>query len=162
MCRSDVMMLVTTRPAFIVKTFFLSLLLLMEIHYGHSFVIEKAAQFQSSYTSSNTCLHYSTTVAFLLPGNPENPLLQESANQIASKLDKNNITSDGGITVCHAVVVVCNTEEADKVCQTANALIALGVESPIDVRFVATAFRLRRSKKSSMSTSEENSSSSTR
>ena len=72
-------------------------------------------------------------VALLLPSNPEDPILQDSAEKIISKLP------------CQACAVVCYTDEADAVCPSANALIALGVESPLDVRYVATAFRLRRS-----------------
>eukprot|EP00977_Amphora_coffeiformis_P001685 scaffold326_cov165-Amphora_coffeaeformis.AAC.2 len=72
-------------------------------------------------------------VALLLPSSPENPMVQHSANEIVSKLS------------CQACATVCHSPEAESVCQTASVVVALGVESPMDVRFVATAFRRRRS-----------------
>jgi len=83
-------------------------------------------------------------VVLLLPSAPpipttaaDNSALQDSAQEIVQFLTNLN----RGV---NAAVVPCNSEDAERFCLQANALIALGVDTPMDVRFVATTFRKRR------------------
>lgn len=77
-------------------------------------------------------------LALLLPSSPEDPMLQESAEQIVAQLSSSSSPCRTGS------VVTCNTAQADAACQDAAIVVALGIQFPLDVRFVATAFRLRR------------------
>ena len=117
-------------------------LMLVQLSHGKGFVPPPKLSFLTMKTGSPVQRHESaadsqsqnTRVAFVLPSFPEDPIIQESADEIAARLQQ----------FCGASVVTCGTHEADGACSSSDVLIALGVESPYDVRFVATAFRLRR------------------
>lgn len=75
-------------------------------------------------------------VSLLLPASPADSLL-EASQQIASSLKATSSTL--------AVSVVTSDEiAATTFCEQANLVVALGIESPMDVRSVATLFRIRR------------------
>jgi hypothetical protein len=78
-------------------------------------------------------------VIILLPEQDSTSNFGPSLHEIAETLSQ-ILTSDHQI---EATVAFCNSEY-DSLCQDSNVLIALGVQAPVDVRFVATLFRKRR------------------
>lgn len=79
------------------------------------------------------------TLTLLLPEQDSTSNFGPSLHEIAGTLSQ-ILTSDHQI---EATVAFCNSEY-DTLCQDSNVLIALGVQAPVDVRFVATLFRKRR------------------
>lgn len=78
-------------------------------------------------------------LSFLLPEQDSPSNFGPSLHEIAETLSQ-ILTSEHQI---EATVAFCNSEY-DTLCQDSNVVIALGVQAPADVRFVATLFRERR------------------